>query len=105
MTTATDLAMNLADVRLRIRQLTDGFIGNDWHFDQGVKEALTGLTQAIAQSAEAVHFDSSKNRRQSKVSDEYRHEKWQQRQEINRVRSRLNQRAKSGNLLERSDHQ
>ena len=82
MTSATELAMNLADVRLRIRQLTDSYKGNDFHFDLGIDNALKNLTLAIAQSTEAATFDSSLRPRAKSTpeSERRRHENWRRKQ-------------------------
>lgn len=89
MTTATDLAMNLADIRLRLRQVTDPFKGNDAAFDSGVEHALTELTLTIAQSAEATYFDAARKTRPAEEYPEKRHQGWLKKQAENDVRNRM----------------
>lgn len=54
MTTATELAMNLADVKLRLRQLAAPHKSKHISFDTAVEAAIRNLNRAIVESVEAV---------------------------------------------------
>lgn len=54
MTTATELAMNIADLRLKLRQLAGPFAGNHQRFDSAIRRAADAMSHAIIESIEAV---------------------------------------------------
>jgi hypothetical protein len=55
MTKATELAMNLAQLRLDLRKLTDRYRNADRAFDAAIYDAMVALQTAVHTSADAVH--------------------------------------------------
>jgi hypothetical protein len=93
--------MNLADVKLRIRQLTDIYKGKHAPFDSFIETAIRALNKAIVESTEVVsHPDGSTALRSPRVSGS-----WLDRQEQKRIRSRAAYQAKKSHLLERAEHE
>lgn len=85
MTTATELAMNLADLKLRLRQVSGPHTGKHSPFDDGIKRAIHWINKAIVESVDAVHNPNvppgSRRRRSETVAmAALRHEKWARKQ-------------------------
>jgi hypothetical protein len=60
MTEATELAMNLAQLKLQLRKLAGPHVGKSPKFDAAVQVIVDGLNEAILESVDAVHAPAVK---------------------------------------------